>query len=54
MVHELERQKLSDAEHLFCAVVMLRAVMTALCVVQGPTTAKLREIFPQDVQVYLV
>ena len=54
VVRELERQELSDAEQLFAAVAMLRTAKMALYIVQGPSTAKLREILDQDVQVYLV
>ena len=54
ILRELERQNLSDAEQLFTTIAMLRAAKMGLCVVWGPDTAKLRDIFLHDVQVYLV
>ncbi|MCJ1399892.1 hypothetical protein MMC11_003095 [Xylographa trunciseda] len=44
---------LSKPEQLFALVAMLRAAKTALCVIHGPDTAKLREVLLHDVQVYL-
>ena len=46
-------QELSESEQLFFMVALLRAAKTALCVVHGPDTGKLREVFLHDVQVYL-
>jgi hypothetical protein len=54
VVLALEKEMLSEGEQLFAVVAMLRAAKMALCVVQGPSTVKLRDIILQDVQVYLV
>jgi hypothetical protein len=45
--------KLSKPEQLFAIVALLRAAKTALCVIHGTDTAKLREVLLHDVQVYL-
>ena len=49
----LTEQNLSEPERLFAMVAFLRAAKTALCVVRGSDTAKLREVLEQDIQVYL-
>ncbi|MCJ1261110.1 hypothetical protein MMC22_000974 [Lobaria immixta] len=49
----LTEQNLSDPERLFALVAFLRAAKTALCVVRGSDTAKLRDVLEHDVQVYL-
>ncbi|KAJ9606034.1 hypothetical protein H2200_009883 [Cladophialophora chaetospira] len=54
ILHTLEKEMLSEAEQLFAIVAMVRAAKMALCVVHGPSTAKLRDILVNDVQVYLV
>ena len=51
---ELERHDLSDGEQLFTAVAVLRTAKMALCIAQGPSTAKLRDNLVHDVPVYLV
>lgn len=49
----LTEQKLSEPERLFAKVAFLRAAKTALCVVRGGDTAKMRDVLEQDIQVYL-
>lgn len=48
----LVEQNLSEPELLFAIVAFLRAAKTALCVVRGSDTAKLRDVLEHDVQVY--
>lgn len=54
IAHSLEKALLSEEEQLFTMMAMLRAAKMALCLLNGPDTAKLREIFIRDAQVYLV
>lgn len=54
IAHTLEKEMLSEEEQLFTIVAMLRAAKMALCLLNGPDTLKLRDIFMKDVQVYLV
>ncbi|KAK5045537.1 hypothetical protein LTR84_009155 [Exophiala bonariae] len=54
IAHTLEKALLTEEEQLFTMMAMLRAAKMALCLLNGPTTAKLRDIFLRDVQVYLV
>ena len=49
----LMEQNLSEPERLFAMVAFLRAAKTALCVVRGSDTNKLREVLKHDIQVYL-
>ncbi|MCJ1465916.1 hypothetical protein MMC07_004535 [Pseudocyphellaria aurata] len=49
----LAEQNLSEPERLFAMVAFLRAAKTALCVVRGSDTAKLRAVLEHDIQVYL-
>lgn len=49
----LVEQNLSEPEQLFAMVAFLRAAKTALSVVRGPGTAKLRDVLDHDIQVYL-
>ncbi|KEF53582.1 uncharacterized protein A1O9_10557 [Exophiala aquamarina CBS 119918] len=54
IAHTLEKEMLSEEEQLFTTVAMLRAAKMALCLLNGPATLKLRDIFMKDVHVYLV
>lgn len=54
ITHTLEKLLLSEEEQLFTIMAMMRAAKMALCLLNGPTTARLRDIFLRDVQVYLV
>lgn len=49
----LAEQNLSEPERLFAMVAFLRAAKTALCVVRGSDTNKLRDVLEHDIQVYL-
>ena len=49
----LVEHNLSEPEQLFACVALLRAAKTALCVIYGTDTAKLKEVLLHDVQVYL-
>ena len=49
----LVEHNLSEPEQLFAIVALLRAAKTALCVIRGTDTTKLRDVLLHDVQVYL-
>ena len=54
IAHTLDKEMLSEEEQLFTVVAMLRAAKMAMCLLNGPDTVNLREIFLRDIQVYLV
>ena len=47
-------EKMSKAELLFLVVAMIRTVKVAICIVLGPSTARIREELKSNIPVYLV